>query len=80
MDTILRHDVSESIACNARELDMVRLHNSLVGQVRARAGASPVWRQFHRGCPAMGALVIHGREVVRHYDQNEAMREWLRSA
>ncbi len=39
MDTILRDDVSESIACNARERDMVRLHNSLVGPVRARAGA-----------------------------------------
>jgi hypothetical protein len=80
MDTILRDDVSESIACNARERDMVRLHNSLVGQVRARAGAAPVWRAFHRGSPAMGALVIHGREVVRHYDQHEAMQEWLRSA
>ena len=78
MDAIM-NDVSEHLAANPRELAAIREHNAIIGRVTAKAGTRPTWREFHRGSPAMGALVIHGREVVRHYDQNEAMREWLRS-
>jgi hypothetical protein len=78
MDEIM-NDVSEHLAANPRELAAIREHNAIIGRVAARAGARPAWRAFHRGSPAMGALVIHGREVVRHYSSTEAMLEWLRT-